>query len=306
MIDKTNGAAVLAGTAAQNQTSDHLLDYQKPLISASGKSEPWIEPTEDTDIQRLWRAVDSTIPRSNADVGKIGNEPIFRLCRKLSGLFDKGISADNLLDQCGTFFEHWYEKAKPIFDSVKNGIESYDDFVIQFRYIWDNKKVKHPDREYIPMALSNAIKWYSTPRQEMLWCKDSKILLLAAVCFELQALHGEGYFWISQYSAEKVCTKQARQCGFILADFCRRGILMKIKSGDRYLGGNASEYRYIGGHGLDGIFPGGSPPPTDIPEFTGITDVTKSPQGYYNDPPLDIADITPDITYTTPNITGAT
>lgn len=293
-MNKNEQAAVLAGTAAQNQMSDQVTDYQKLSLSTTGKYEAQRKNTsDDTNIQNLRKAFDETIPVNEKDIGKIGNEPIFRLCRKLAGLLNVNIPAEKLLDNYKHLFVDWFRKSSKIFETTGNAIESYEDFLIQFTYIWDNKKVKHPDIEYIPMALSNARKWYQSPRPEMAWCKDQKILLLAAVCYELQTLCGGDYFWVSQYDAEKVCGKQARQCGFILTEFCKRGILKKIKSGDRFRGGNANEYQYIGGQGqidaltvnrMRPVILGSNTPPTDIPEIADATDFTGSLQGYTNTP----------------------
>lgn len=264
MTDKEKQAAILAGKAAPKESNQSAL-YEN-LDDLASK----IEEKIDTDAVK--RAFEQTIPQSTMDFGKVGNEPIFSLCRKLKGIMPD-LPSDELLSMLDPLFRNWFRRAESVFKSANHGVESYEDFVIQVTYILDGNKVKCPNLDCIQTAMDNATKWYQSPRPEMAWCQDRKILYLAAVCFELQALLGERAFWLSQYDAEKICGKQARQCGYVLNNLCSRKILLKTKSGDRHLGGKANEYRYIGTDigeqaGLPDLPPGATP--TEPPEITDL------------------------------------
>ena len=182
-----------------------------------------LEPHE----QAIEEAIQDTYPREI----KTSNGVIFQFARALKAIAALKNADVNCLEPC---VERWHRLALPVLRE-KDFFATWMEFV----YGWD--RVKVPKGEGVmERILANA---RAEPVQDPL-LKTDNMKLLAAICRELQQLHGKQPFWLSTPMLETIFSVD-RKTAWLWMDYLRRfGWLEKVECGNRI---RANRYRYIGG-----------------------------------------------------------
>jgi hypothetical protein len=181
--------------------------------------------------QAVQLAVESTLPRAERQ----RNRRLFDLARRLKGIPFLA-SAD--LATLRPIVVEWHRRALP-FIGTKEFTASWADFIAA----WG--KVRVPAGQGpVEEAFRRAVKSEPPARAAALY-DEPPVLLLAALCRELQRIAGAGLFYLDCRTAGRLLSIHHTTAWRLLTVLCADGILMAGAKGSQ-VSGKANEYRYIG------------------------------------------------------------
>jgi hypothetical protein len=176
------------------------------------------------------KAIAATLPSTKGQ----RNQCVFRLARHL-----KGIVPNADAKTLRPFVEEWYQQALPVI-GTKEFLETWTDFLQAWR------KVRIPAGQgAIDIAFERAVASVPPPTAIQLY-GEGPIILLAALCRELQRFAADGEFFFLD------CRKAGRLIGVshvmawrYLEALCADGILTAGAKGSKATG-RASRFRFVG------------------------------------------------------------
>lgn len=189
--------------------------------------------------EAIEQAIQEALPIDDEQVGYIGNEPVFVLCRHLRGV---ALPNDFTFEDLKPYVRRWYNLSKDMLIDQDGEMLSFAECWAMFLNCWD--KVKYACVDYLELAKkrakSNKENW-----AQIQWIDKEEIFFLIAVCHELQQLVGDESFFLSSYDAAKILGKSQPRALVIMKMLEKLKILSCSKRGTKGKNGKASEYRYI-------------------------------------------------------------
>lgn len=177
----------------------------------------------------MLHAIASTLPRR---VGE-RHRKLFDLARQI-----KAIVPDAMVSALRPVVVQWHERALPII-GTKPFLDTWADFVIAF------ENVKYPAGQgVVDAAFERAVAAAPPAKAVELYSAETGILLLAALCRELQRMAGDSEFFLDTRTAGRLLRVDHSTTWRWLKVLCADGILQAGEKGSKATG-KASRFRYL-------------------------------------------------------------
>lgn len=191
------------------------------------------------DVQAIEKIILKAVPDRPIQVGKIGNETVFPLCRYFKSVCEpKDVTSQALKP----YVRQWYELSKNKLYDENGELLTFSAVWSQFVDVWKNNRVKHPKGQKLALAIERA-RQRETPVPGADDYDDENFRLLLTVCFEWASEHVDANFHITQKVAGEIMEKSESSGKLALNTFIYDGKIELLKKGHT---GRASTYRYIG------------------------------------------------------------